>query len=774
MDVNVPLADATVGPFEGTCLVAPELYLPVVGSVPSVTGGSVIPGAGVWYRFRLAETQIVAISLQGADGAALYRDHGTERALVEPRCLRPEDHLELTAGDYLLTIARPATDLPGVAEVASLRFERHAAAPLANASPGAASDIALPFETTVAGFSQGRRGDAACADLSVAWYRYQPPERQTVALEVRPSRTSYPVAAVTVFEVDDAGTRGLRLCGSAFGPIRRAFTARPTRSYLIGIGADQAVFEVRMSAHPFPDAKADAVPLLDAQPAWFSTRLANAESGEATGCGGARSVWFELPPATATARIELADMDGLDVSLAVVDAAGDTVRCANRASTTVAAHAAPQWLRIASPDAVGGSVQLHLQDRYGTRISSTSPWGDESCGPRGISVVGSEVEVSLAVSPADPDHLIAGWQQDRTTHGGARGLVTATSFDGGRTWTHAIPAGGSECTGGPFARATDPWVTIASDGTAFLTTLGYDGEVPSDGAPVYGASAMLVHRSTDGGLTWESPAMVAIAPGVLFHDKQTLLAHPGDPDRIYLTWSQVIGTEFSNVLARSIDGGRTWLPPEVLPTGAVSGVGDQLEILADGRLAHVLANRVPDTIQVMVSETDGRTWSAPIIVGRGTSAEGPGVRGGNFIPDVATDGRRLFVAWTTEAGTYLATSSEDLRTWSRTLAVPGDARFTSAVAARADGTVAITAYELTEPYSRIASVRLALSVDGGRSFTDRALTSSFDIGSAPYSSGRGLFLGDYAGLVATPSGFVSARPMTPFGGADVFIERIPA
>src|SRR5215208_6801295 len=50
--------------------------------------------------------------------------------------------------------------------------------------------------------------------------------------------------------------------------------------------------------------------------------------------------------------------------------------------------------------------------------------------------------------------------------GGAHGLVAATSFNGGASWTRSfahfsICAGGTVANGGDFQRASDPWVTFS-------------------------------------------------------------------------------------------------------------------------------------------------------------------------------------------------------------------------------------------------------------------------------------------------------------------------
>ena len=81
----------------------------------------------------------------------------------------------------------------------------------------------------------------------------------------------------------------------------------------------------------------------------------------------------------------------------------------------------------------------------------------------------AEVEPMIAVNPRAPDNLIGVWQQDRWSTGGARGLVTGVSFDGGRSWERRVPAfslcaGGNAANGGNYERASDPWVSFGPAG----------------------------------------------------------------------------------------------------------------------------------------------------------------------------------------------------------------------------------------------------------------------------------------------------------------------
>ena len=57
----------------------------------------------------------------------------------------------------------------------------------------------------------------------------------------------------------------------------------------------------------------------------------------------------------------------------------------------------------------------------------------------GTNFLNTEVEPWLAANRATAGNLIAVYQQDRWSNGGAHGLVAAASFDGGATWSTRTP-----------------------------------------------------------------------------------------------------------------------------------------------------------------------------------------------------------------------------------------------------------------------------------------------------------------------------------------------
>src|SRR5262245_21535114 len=100
------------------------------------------------------------------------------------------------------------------------------------------------------------------------------------------------------------------------------------------------------------------------------------------------------------------------------------------------------------------------------KVSGPSPFAPQ-CSETGPGTLhwNSEVLPHLAVNPRNPAHVVGTYQQDRWSSTAAQGVLTTTSFDGGRTWRQSIPAT-SECSGGVnLKRATDSWVSVAPDGT---------------------------------------------------------------------------------------------------------------------------------------------------------------------------------------------------------------------------------------------------------------------------------------------------------------------
>jgi len=149
------------------------------------------------------------------------------------------------------------------------------------------------------------------------------------------------------------------------------------------------------------------------------------------------------------------------------------------------------------------------------------------------------IEPWVAADPTNPSRLLVGHHQDRWNDGGARGLVGVASSDGGATWADATPQDVTECTGGKYARGSDPWTAFANDGTALFLSLVLD---PAKPTTPFGArnSAILVSRSTDHGATWGGPAtLIDTKTSHALNDKDSLTADPTSNGLVYVAWDQL-------------------------------------------------------------------------------------------------------------------------------------------------------------------------------------------------------------------------------------------
>ncbi len=425
-------------------------------------------------------------------------------------------------------------------------------------------------------------------------------------------------------------------------------------------------------------------------------------------------------------------------------------------------------------------------------VTSTSPFF-AGCGDRdGTLYIGAEVEPHVAVNPLDPNHLVGAWQQDRYSNGGSRGQVAGASFDGGITWTRsALPV--SVCAGGTYARATDPWVTFAPDGTVYQITLAFTGGTLEPGS----SNAVIVARSADGGRTWSAPLTIQSDGATAFNDKESITADPIDPRFVYAVWDRLIGGGNSTMMfARSTDAGATWEPARslYLPPQGGETIGHVLRVLPDGTLVDAFMQLSgQNTINVMRSTDRGATWSAPIRVatsgalGATDPETGAFIRDASIIPQMAVaPGGTLYIVWQdarfTQArdGIAISRSTDGGLTWSAPVRVNSDSGVTAFIPnvhVRADGTIGVTYYDLrsntADPATLLTDFWLARSTDGVN-WNETRVSPAFDLAKAPNAGG--LFLGDYTGLVSSGTAFIAFYAKTTGNLTDnrndVFAARI--
>ena len=407
----------------------------------------------------------------------------------------------------------------------------------------------------------------------------------------------------------------------------------------------------------------------------------------------------------------------------------------------------------AGPFTAGSTVQ----------VSGASPIpaaciGDNDAPASSVNFFNSEVEPYLAADPgpdlSDQLHFVGAWQQDRWNDGGARGDVTAATFDGGQTWSTQANTKSTTCTGGTAAnggnyeRASDPWTAISPDGTTYLMSLSVDTNPGGFGLH---PNAMLAMRSTDGGLTWEDPITLKRDenPNVL-NDKNTMTADPLDSDFAYAIWDRLvvppteapppqsnaelaIGYRGPTWFTRTTDGGDSWEPARMIfdPGTVNQTIGNQIVVTGSGDLVNAFdlirnfSNRQKQrgfSIAVIRSEDKGETWDEnATIVDRHFTFQGividpedPNtntrrVRTGDILPEVASDlnSEAVYLVWQDSrfgprSSVAFSQSLDGGRTWSPTvkinqtptnIPVGNQQAFTPMVRVSDDGTVTVTYYD---------------------------------------------------------------------------------
>ena len=471
----------------------------------------------------------------------------------------------------------------------------------------------------------------------------------------------------------------------------------------------------------------------------------------------------------------------------------------------------------AGADPFGSCATDHVADQEATFGSTLYP--------------GAELEPWLEINPTNPNNIVAGWQQDRWSDGGSRGLVAGVSKNGGATWSRVVIPGVVNCAGGTFDRSTDPWLSFAPNGRLYFVSQAFDVFGPDQG--------LLVSVSNDGGTTWGNPVNAtagtpSTAPRFPFDDKVSITADPGDPsgNTAYLVWDRSVipaswvfnkstfehfrfnGSKEPTLLSRTIDGGKTWSTPKAIyaPGANAFTIFSQIVVLPNGTLVDMLFEFLPfknndgggkfsaNIIDIRSSDK-GLTWSKPSLVMRNfdvgvfdSETNTPLRTGGETIAvdrNPTSPGYGNLYAVTTEAsfsnGAHddiaFTDSTDGGLTWSPFVKVnqtPNDApAFTPTVAVAADGTVGVGYYDLrnnTSAPGLTTDLWLAHchsgACAGSGSWSETHVAGPFDHEQAAIAGGY--FLGDYAGLGVDGTDFlpfygVAGNAANP---SDIWFARV--
>jgi len=427
-------------------------------------------------------------------------------------------------------------------------------------------------------------------------------------------------------------------------------------------------------------------------------------------------------------------------------------------------------------------------------VSGPSPFAAGCPGAfNGLAFTGHELEPAITVNPANPRNIAAAWKQDAGPANQSRSDLVASSLDGGKTWARSTIPGLTTCTGGTADAGSDPWLSAGGDGTVYFSGLAAD---LSTDRPT---TAVVASHSPNGGRSW--PATATVAAPLAGNEHDAITASPTRAGHAYLAFANffpdVLPRTNSLEFSRTTDGGATWSPPVLIdqPGPFAIDFSPKILVLPGGTLLAVFARADFEVglgqLYAARSVDEGRTWLPPVLAGskpfppdaaddKGIPLPQPGFPSAAAAPDGS-----VYIAFednksSSSGAIGVARSRDGGRTWS-SAPLPGVSAFAfePAIAVDAHGTVGVTWYDLRNDRpgdaALTADVWFAHSRDDGASWRQTHVAGPTDLRTAPLPAHN--YVGEYQGLAALPGRgfaaiFTMAAPLANNGPTDIFFARI--
>ncbi len=271
--------------------------------------------------------------------------------------------------------------------------------------------------------------------------------------------------------------------------------------------------------------------------------------------------------------------------------------------------------------------------------------------------------------------IVSAFQSGRFFGGGASNVGWATSTDDGATWHNGFLPGTTPYSTppGPYGRLSDSAVSFdARHNTWLIASLAMNSGARG--------IAIIVNQSTDGGLTWNNPVVVA-STQTSYLDKDWIVCDDTSTSKFYgncyVEWD-----DFGNLslmqMSTSSDSGTTWGAATHTARNA-RGLGGQPLVQPNGTVIVPYASR-SGNIESYLSNNGGKSWNAPVDIATIDAHPVAGKMRSEPLPSAEIDGEGIvYVAWhdcrfenNCSANDIVYSSSSDGKTWSTVQRIPID------------------------------------------------------------------------------------------------------